>query len=81
MTKVQCSISVAPMFGNMLTLQVKGCCKTSATVPNLSLTFPSGYIKPCPATIGLLLHRAPTLLWPVVILSLWRVLVTDSQTT
>ncbi|XP_056230689.1 uncharacterized protein LOC130168120 isoform X2 [Seriola aureovittata] len=38
-------------------------------------------IKPCPDTTGLLLHQAPTSLWPVVILSLWRVLVTDSQTT
>ncbi|XP_078023468.1 uncharacterized protein LOC144462763 [Epinephelus lanceolatus] len=38
-------------------------------------------IKRCRDTTGLLLHPAPALLWPVVILSLWRVLVTDSQTT
>ncbi|XP_041796625.1 uncharacterized protein LOC121609133 [Chelmon rostratus] len=38
-------------------------------------------IKPCRATTGMLLQEAPTLLWPMVIVSLWRVLVTDSQTT
>ncbi|XP_028428661.1 uncharacterized protein LOC114552215 isoform X2 [Perca flavescens] len=38
-----------------------------------------GHISPCSGTTGYLLHRSPPLLWPVVILSLWRVL--GSQTT
>ncbi|KAF1393655.1 hypothetical protein PFLUV_G00018290 [Perca fluviatilis] len=38
-----------------------------------------GHISPCSGTTGYLLHRSPPLLWPVVILSLWRVL--SSQTT
>ncbi|KAI9548110.1 hypothetical protein NQZ68_013130 [Dissostichus eleginoides] len=48
---------------------------------NYSILKGKAFIKPCPDTTGLLMHRSPTLLWPVVVLSLWRVLSTDSQTT
>ncbi|KAK9520431.1 hypothetical protein VZT92_020317 [Zoarces viviparus] len=38
-------------------------------------------IKSCKGSTGLLLHRPPTFLCPVVVLSLWRVLGTDGSTT
>ncbi|CAB1428537.1 unnamed protein product [Pleuronectes platessa] len=50
-------------------------------VINYSITKGKKAIKPCPGTTGLILHQAPAVLWPVLTVSLWRLLVPDRQTT
>lgn len=56
-------------------------CIGRALLGIISIPLPPDCIRPCRNMLGLLSHQAPAALWPVVFLSLWRVLSTDNQTT